>query len=101
MLHVPVLQVDEVLQVEISGVLGQIDGVHILEEKTTGNRFNDGVFRYNTKLNSTGAEKQRQRQCKHKRGKKLEKKMRYNLAVTKSDTEEEEKMKKEKKSKMW
>lgn len=29
---VPVLQVDEVLQVELSGVLGQIDGVHILEE---------------------------------------------------------------------
>lgn len=92
MLHVPVLQVDEVLQVELSGVLGQIDGVHILEEvkKTTGNRFNDGVFRYNTKLNSTGAEKQRQRRWKHKRGKKLEKKMRYNPAVTKSDTEEEE-----------
>jgi len=27
----PVLQVDEVLQVELSGVLSEIDGVHVLE----------------------------------------------------------------------
>ena len=34
--HVPVLQVHKVLQVELSGVLGEIDGVDILkEEKTT------------------------------------------------------------------
>lgn len=33
---VPVLQVHEVLQVELSGVLGEIDGVDILkEDKTT------------------------------------------------------------------
>lgn len=30
----PVLQVDEVLQVELSGVLAQVDGVHILQEAT-------------------------------------------------------------------
>lgn len=29
----PVLQMAEVLQVEFSGVLGQIDGVYILEEQ--------------------------------------------------------------------
>lgn len=54
MLHIPVLQVDEVLQVELSGVLGQIDGVHILggggAREMRGNSFN-------TKLNSTAAEK--------------------------------------------
>ena len=33
--NVPVLQVHEVLQVELSGVLGEIDGVDILKEKTT------------------------------------------------------------------
>lgn len=36
--YVPVLQVNEVLQVELSGVLSKIDGVHVLKEAlmTTG-----------------------------------------------------------------
>lgn len=30
----PVVQVTEVLQVELSGVLGEVDGVHVLRQKT-------------------------------------------------------------------
>lgn len=35
----PVLQVDEVLQVELSGVLAQVDGVYILQEKDTNSQL--------------------------------------------------------------
>lgn len=39
-MYVPVLQVNKVLQVELSGVLSEIDGVHILKEvkMTTGEK---------------------------------------------------------------
>lgn len=33
-MYVPVFQVNKVLQVELSGVLSEIDGVHVLEETT-------------------------------------------------------------------
>ena len=36
MKHRPVLQVNKVLQVEFSGVLGEIDGVHVLDDEDKG-----------------------------------------------------------------
>lgn len=61
--HVPVFQVNEVLQVELSGVLGQIDGVHVLEDDDDDDRWDgrektereekrlyDGAFRCKRKV---------------------------------------------------
>lgn len=64
-MHIPVLQVNEVLQVELSGVLSEIDGVHILEEvkMTTGEEAGREAGRGNSFMtvrsgtSSTAAEK--------------------------------------------
>lgn len=62
-LVVPVLQVDEVLQVELSGVLGQVDGVHVLQE---GRRTSRG----RTNIRSTGDSMCRRRIRKVKNGRR-------------------------------
>lgn len=70
-LFVPGLQVDEVLQVELSGVLGQIDGVHVLQEgrrtsRSSKNIRSTGGSMCRTRIKKEDDEKKQDRRTKRK-----------------------------------